>query len=107
MDNPEHSDDKETSPRSFLHKNKLPIGIVLLAFFMLAPIVTVYMSARTLELEGTIVRVDNDGTIWVRAELDGINIGENAVGWGIGLTIRYLSIDGYVRENKTLVVSWK
>lgn len=107
MGNPKHSSDDETSPRSFLHKNKLPIGITLLAFFMLAPIVTVYMSARTLELEGTIVRVDNDGTIWVRAKLDGINIGEDAVGWRIGLTISYLSLDGYVRENKMPVISWQ
>ena len=107
MEESEHLEERDNAPRSLLEKYKLPIGIAAMLIFLLAPLLAVYSTARTLEIEGTIVKVDNDGTIWIRARLDGMDISRDDIeGWGIGLVVKYLKLGGYLRENKFPVLTW-
>jgi len=106
MEEREYLQNRESAPRSFLRVHRREIGTAVFVVLMFTPIIFVYKLAQPLEIEGTIVGVDNDGTVWINGKLDGIDFEENIVGWKIKVKLLYITISGRVEENEFPVIPW-
>ena len=82
---------------------KREIGTALLVIMFFVPPLVMYMTADRIVIKGMIVSMDNDGSIYIKGNIEGMGFTKNIENRRFIFVFRVLSMDGETYETPFVI----